>query len=117
MFFLCAMNPASSEDQVGCETHSSLRTARHISSRPAQVTVASCERSQSGECLEGRSTHARRHPAVAPLLETRIHPSWANRDDHRAALALDPRPRLLLLTLLQHPSLPLPPVIPAKGFP
>ena len=61
--------------------------------------------------------HGNRHPAVAPLLESRIHPPWTNGNDCGGSLTLDPCPCLLLLALLQHPSLPLLSLIPAKDIP
>ena len=58
--------------------------------------------------------HGNRHLVVALLLESRIHPPRINGND---CVTLDPRPCLLLLALLQHPSLPLPSLIPAKDIP
>lgn len=66
---------------------------------------------------EGGRAHVSWHSAVAALLEACIYSARADRDDHRATLALHPCPCLLLLTLLQHPPLPLAPIIPAKNLP
>jgi hypothetical protein len=71
---LGAKKPESSFDHVGCETHSSFNTDRHMSSRPEQVTLSSYQTPKntpksSNTSLQNktRGTHRRRQLPITPV--------------------------------------------------